>query len=118
MGELPSAAGKAVRNPDGAREEELMNVMQERDTTTIRQTVTFNALPQEGLALRRWPPGNRCVPDMLTPHWKILSHEPSRTGTARAADSRYFRQPCVGALASLARQRGQLVNRRKHFALG
>jgi activator of HSP90 ATPase len=47
MGELPSAAGKAVPNPDGAREEDLMNVMQERDTTTIRQTVTFNASPQE-----------------------------------------------------------------------
>jgi hypothetical protein len=36
----------------------------------------------------------------------------------RSGDSRYFRQPCVGALASLARQRGQLVNRRKRFALG
>jgi hypothetical protein len=32
--------------------------------------------------------------------------------------SRDFRQPCVGALASLARQRGQLVNRRKRFTLG
>jgi hypothetical protein len=25
------------------------------------------------------------VPDMLPPHWKILSHWPSLTGTARAA---------------------------------
>ena len=50
---------------------------------------------------------------------EILSHEPSRTGTARAAiASTSFRQPCVGALTSLARQRGKLVNRRKRFALG
>ena len=35
-----------------------------------------------------------------------------------SGDSRYFRQPCVGALASLARQRGQLVNRRKRFTVG
>jgi hypothetical protein len=33
----------------------------------------------------------------------------------RSGDNRYFRQPCVGALASLARQRGQLVNRREAF---
>jgi hypothetical protein len=39
-------------------------------------------------------------------------------GDRPSGDSRYFRQPCVGALASLARQRGQLVNRRKRFALG
>jgi hypothetical protein len=38
---------KAVRNPDRAPEEDIMNVMQERDTTTIRQTVTFNASPQD-----------------------------------------------------------------------
>jgi uncharacterized protein YndB with AHSA1/START domain len=38
---------KAVRNPDGAGEEDLMNVMHERDTTTIRQTVIFNASPQD-----------------------------------------------------------------------
>jgi hypothetical protein len=35
-----------------------------------------------------------------------------------SGSSRYFRQPCVGALASLARQRGQLVNRLKRFTLG
>jgi hypothetical protein len=39
-------------------------------------------------------------------------------GDRPGGDSRYFRQPRVGALASLARQRGQLVNRRKRFALG
>ena len=39
-------------------------------------------------------------------------------GDRPGGDSRYFRQPCVGALASLARQRGQLVNRRKRFTLG
>ena len=39
-------------------------------------------------------------------------------GDRASGDSRYFRQPCIGALASLARQRGQLVNRRKRFAPG
>src|SRR5271163_2954411 len=43
---------------------------------------------------------------MLTPH---------RENSVALA---YFSQPCVGALASLGRQQGQLVNRRKRFTLG
>ena len=39
-------------------------------------------------------------------------------GDSPSVGSRYFSQPCVGALASLVRQRGQLVNRRKRFAVG
>jgi uncharacterized protein YndB with AHSA1/START domain len=38
---------RAVRNSDGASKEDIMNVMQERDTTTIRQAVTFKASPQD-----------------------------------------------------------------------
>jgi hypothetical protein len=39
-------------------------------------------------------------------------------GDRPSGGSRYFRQPCVGALASLARQRCLLANRWKRFSLG
>jgi hypothetical protein len=48
---------------------------------------------------------------MMTPHWKILSLA-FTDGDRSSRGSGYFRQPCVGALASLARQRGQLVTGR------
>src|SRR5215467_10639465 len=47
MGELPRAAQTAKRSSDRASEEDVMNIIQERDTTTIRQTVIFNAPPQD-----------------------------------------------------------------------
>src|SRR6516162_11488471 len=46
MGELPSAAQTAICSSDRAWEENIMKIIQERDTTTIRQTVTFNASPE------------------------------------------------------------------------
>ena len=41
---------------------------------------------------------------MLTPHWKILSHEPSRTGAARAVEQ-------VKAGLSQARSQGKRLGR-------
>jgi hypothetical protein len=55
---------------------------------------------------------------MLTRHRENSVALAFTDGDRPSGGSGYFRQPCVGALASLGRQRGQLVNRRKRFTLG